>query len=106
MKLKTWKFAFIITLLLLVGSNLFWFMVVIDQAVTDKYQSMNIYHQEQVIREMGQLIVSGSKDYNKKDILHLLRQANKEAFITEEENTIIYENVYFTFENDKLVKVQ
>jgi len=80
-------------------------MVVIDGAVTEKYQSMNIHYKDQTIKEMGQLIVKGTKKYSKKDILHLLRMANKDAFIIEEDNKIIFENIAFIFENDKLVEV-
>ena len=84
---------------------MYWFLVVIDQAVTDKYQSMDLHHQDQLINDMGSLIVQGIESKNKKDVLFLLRQAKPDAFIVDEGDIVIFENIAFEFEQDKLVKV-
>lgn len=103
---KSWKISFFISTVFLICSNAYWFMLAIDSAVTDKYQSMDIYHKEEVIKELGRLIVKGSKIYSKKDMLHLLRQSKNNAFIVEEGNILYFDNVVFVFENDKLVEVK
>ena len=106
MKTKTWKILFFASLLILVASNIFWFGVAIDYGLTINYQSMDLSAQEQTIKALGNLIVKGSKQYSKQDILHLLRQANKDAFIVEEDNNIIFENLVFEFKEGKLVNVK
>jgi len=55
---------------------------------------------------LGELIVKGTQKYTKKDILHILRQANKDAFIVEEDNLIDVEGVKFIFTNGKLSDVK
>ncbi|MCP4989586.1 MAG: hypothetical protein GY928_27085 [Colwellia sp.] len=89
----------------MIGSNIYWFLVVIDQAVTDKYQSMDLYHQDQLIIDMGKLIVQGTPSKSKKDILFLLRQAKPDAFIVDDGNVVMFENIAFKFENGKLINV-
>lgn len=106
MKLRSWKFAFIVSVLLIIVSNAFWTLIVLDLAVTNKYQSMDNYSKKDAIADLGNLIVNGSKDYSKKDIIHLLRQSNSEAFIVDEGDVVIYQNIAFTFKNDKLIQVK
>jgi len=106
MKIKSWKFAFIVSIFLLLVSNIYWFLQVLGQSISEEYVSRDNYYKGQVIQTLGQLIVKGSGGYTKKDVLHLLRQSNKEAFIVDEDNKLIFENVTFIFEDDKLVKVQ
>ena len=67
---------------------------------------MDNYSKEDAIVDLGKLIVSASSEYSKKDIIHLLRQANKEAFIVEEGDLVIYENITFTFQDNKLVNIK
>lgn len=106
MKLRSWKFAFIVSVLLIIVSNAFWALIALDLAITNKYQSMDNYSKEDAIADLGNLIVNGSKDYSKKDIIHLLRQSNSEAFIVDEGDVVIYQNIGFTFKNDKLIQVK
>ncbi|WP_408004179.1 Imm58 family immunity protein [Pseudoalteromonas galatheae] len=89
----------------LIGSNTYWFFVFADQALTEKYQSMNLHHQDQLIADMGNLIVKGIEGKSKKDVLFLLRQAKPEAFLVDEGDVVTFENIAFKFEQDKLVAV-
>ncbi len=66
---------------------------------------MDLHHQDQLINDMGSLIVQGIESKNKKDVLFLLRQAKPDAFIVDEGDILIFENIAFEFEQDKLVKV-
>ena len=105
MKIKSWKFGFTLSILLLIISNLYWFFIVIDNAVTEKYQSMEMDHQRKLIIEMGYLIVNGSPSKNKKDVIYMLRQIKPTAFIVDNGHTVIYENIAFHFKNGQLVEV-
>lgn len=66
---------------------------------------MDLHHQDQLITDMGNLIVQGIESKSKKDVLFLLRQAKPDAFIVDEGDVVIFENIAFKFEQDKLVKV-
>ncbi|NOU49050.1 hypothetical protein HG263_00605 [Pseudoalteromonas sp. JBTF-M23] len=101
-----WKISFFVSILLLISSNLYWLIALIDQGVTNTYLSYEYDDANKSIKSLGELIVKGAAEYNQKDILHLLRQANPDSFIVEEENVIITEFARFTFDNGKLVNVQ
>lgn len=104
--MKRWKRAFLVTLAILVATNLIWFYSVIDSGVTYTYQQVSLDEKSRAVKMFGELIVKGGQKYTKKDILHILRQANKEAFIVEEENSIDVEGVKFIFTNGKLSEVK
>ena len=103
--MNKWKISFIICLIILLISNLYWLYVAFDSGVTQTYQQVTIDDQNEIINSLGDLIVKGAKEYNKKDILYLLRKSKPNALIVEEGNKIFYEGTQFVFENDKLVNV-
>ena len=103
--MNKWKIAFIVAIVLLIITNLFWLFNSLDMGITSTYQDITVDNQNKTISALGALIVKGSKDYNQKDILHLLRQADPKAFIIEEDNKISYDGVNFKFENGTLVSV-
>ncbi|ASD69106.1 hypothetical protein [Pseudoalteromonas piscicida] len=61
-------------------------------------QSINLHHQDQLITDMGKLIVQGIEGKSKKDVLFLLRQAKPEATLVDEGDVVIFENIAFKFE--------
>jgi len=101
-----WKVSFWVTLLLLVLSNVFWAVVVIDNAVTATYR--NTAHEDVLTANdlLGRLVVEGGKHYSMQDITHILRQMKPDAFIVEEANTVKAQNVTFIFKDGVLVQVQ
>jgi len=101
-----WRTSFLVAALLFIVSNGFWLYTVVNQAISYSYLTDEYQHSANSLKGLGELIVKGSKDYNQKDILHLLRQANPDSFIVEEGNTIHSEFATFTFENGKLTSVQ
>lgn len=104
--MKKWKWSFFITLALLVATNIFWLYSAIDAGVTYTYQQVSLDDKSKAVKILGELIVKGGQKYTKKDILHILRQANKEAFIVEQENLINVEGVQFIFKNGKLSEIK
>ncbi|MCB0324990.1 MAG: immunity protein 58 [Bdellovibrionales bacterium] len=104
--MNRWKFAFFVCLFLLMGTNVWWFYVTLDQAVSYTYLGQSYDEKKQVIQELGRLLVNGSKGYSKKDIVHLLRQSRPDALIVEENGLVIYENIEFRFADDKLVAIE
>lgn len=103
--MNKWKLAFIIAIVLLIGTNLFWLYNTVDNAITIDYHRVEMGYQKKTIDALGSLIVQGSKQYKQKDILHLIRQADPEAFIVEEDSSIHYEGANFQFEDGQLVSV-
>ena len=104
--MKKWKWGFFVTLALLIATNAFWFYTVIDAGVTYTYQQVSLDDKSRAVKILGELIVKGGKEYSKKDILHILRQTYKGAFIVEEDNLINVEGVNFIFVNGKLSEVK
>jgi len=104
--MNIWKTSFFITLLILIVTNLFWLYVVIDNGVTYTYQQTSLNEKDKAIDMLGSLIVKGGQRYTKKEILHLLRQANQDAFIVDEKNTIDVDGVQFIFNHGKLSNIQ
>lgn len=101
-----WKLSFFVSLVFLITSNLFWLYVVIDQGISYSYLYNENNYTKSSIKALGELIVKGSEKYTQKDILHLLRQANTDDFIVEEDNKIITGFSTFTFKNGKLISVE
>jgi hypothetical protein len=55
---------------------------------------------------LGALVVKGGQQYTKKDVLNIVRQMNKDAFLVEEENLSDVDGVKFIFVNGKLSEVK
>lgn len=102
---KSWKAGFWCCFIGLLVSNVYWCLVVIDQAATNKYTEMELHSQRQAVSELGNLIVTGIESTSKKDVVFLLRQANPDAFIVDDEEHVIYQNISFYFNNDRLVSI-
>ena len=66
---------------------------------------MELHSQRQAVSELGNLIVTGIESTSKKDVVFLLRQANPDAFIVDDEEHVIYQNISFYFNNDRLVSI-
>jgi len=77
-----------------------------DQAISYSYLDTSYEDQVKSNAVLGNLIVKGSKSYNQKDFLFLLRQAYPNEFIVEEGNKITMGFNVFEFENNQLVKAQ
>lgn len=104
--MNKWKVSFFAVLTLLIVANVFWIHTVLNASATYSYQQVTLYEKSKTVDLLGSLIVKNGQQYSKKDILYILRQANKDAFIVEEENQIIIDNVKFIFENGVLSEVK
>ena len=104
--MKKWKWSFFVALALLIATNILWLYTAIDAGVTYTYQQASLDDKEKAVEMLGMLVVKGRQQYTKKDILHILRQSNKDAFIVEEENLIDVEGVKFIFVNGRLSAVK
>lgn len=104
--MNKWKIAFFVAILVAVASNGYWFMRVVDSAIS--YSYLNDSYEDEASRfdALGKLVVLGSTEYSQADILHLLRQTDVEAFIVEEIDKIAFEGIEFVFVDDRLVEVR
>lgn len=103
--MSKWKVSFFVAVAVLIATNIFWLYSAIDAGVTYTYQQVSLDEKSKVVGMLGALVVKGGHQYTKKDILHILRQVNKDAFIVEEENLIDVDDVKFFFTNGKLSEV-
>lgn len=104
--MNRWKAAFFISVAFLIATNAFWLYSAIDSGVTYTYQQVSLDEKTKAVERLGALVVKGGQQYTKKDLLHILRQLNKDAFIVEEENLIEVEGIKFLFVNGRLAEVQ
>ena len=104
-QMNKWKVAFFVMLTTLILSNGFWVCSAIDSGISYTYQQASLDDIGEANKFLGELIVKGGKEYNQKDILHLIRQSYPNAFIVEEDNLIKINYVTFEFKNNKLVGV-
>jgi|SRR5450830_1054149 len=104
--MNKWKLSFFIILIALVVTNSFWLYKAIDAGVTYTYQQVTLDEKTKAVEMLGALLVKNGQQYTKKDVLYILRQLNKDAFIVEQENLINIEGVKFIFINDKLSEVK
>jgi hypothetical protein len=104
--MNPWETALFVTLVGLILSNIFWAYFLFDQSIsyTDLLDSYE--EKSRTVSALGSLIVKGSDQYSKQDLLHVLRQSKPEAFIVDEGDTIVFEQIRFTFSDGTLVKVQ
>ncbi len=104
--MKIWKSSFFVTALLLAVTNIFWLYSSIDAGVSYSYQQVSLDEKIESVKMLSELIISGAQKYSKKDILHILRNKNKDAFIVEVEDYISVNGVKFIFTNGKLSNVE
>jgi hypothetical protein len=104
--MNKWKVAFFVVLILGLASNGFLFHSLVDSAVSYSYLHDSYEAESRRFSALGDLVVAGADEYTQADILHLLRQANENAFIVEEDNVLHYEGVSFFFDADKLAQVE
>ena len=104
--MNRWKIAFFSTVALLVISNAYWAFTIVDSAISYSYLYDSYDEQVRKIDSLGDLIIEGTPRHTKADIIHLLRQADADGFIVEEEDTVLYKNLSFIFVENQLVDVQ
>ena len=104
--MNRWKIAFfsaVAALVLSTGYFLFW---LVDAGISYSYLTDSYNEQVTKVEKLGDLVVQGSVDYTRADILHLLRQSDPDGFIVEEGDRIHYSGITFTFTDDRLTDVQ
>ena len=104
--MNKWKVAFFVVLILALASNGYLFYHLVDSGISYSYLHDDLEGQSRKLNALGELVVAGADEYTKSDILHLLRQANKDAFIVEEENMIHFDGISFIFDGDKLTRIE
>lgn len=104
--MNRWKVAFFVVVVLAIASNGFLIYLLIESAVSYGYLHDSYTAESKRFDTLGELVVAGSDDYTQADILHLLRQAQADAFIVEENDKIFFKGVEFAFVDDRLVEVR
>ena len=104
--MNKWKVAFFVVLIIALASNGYLFYHLVDSGISYSYLHDDYDAKSRQLIALGELVVAGADEYSRSDILHLLRQAKKDAFIVEEEDVIDFEGIRFIFDGEKLTKVE
>lgn len=104
--MNKWKVAFFAVLILGLASNGYLYYLLVDVGISYSYLYDSYEAEARRFSALGDLVIAGADDYTQADVLHLLRQANKDALIAEEENVLHFEGISFVFDDDKLTKVE
>ena len=104
--MNRWKAAFFVALAIAVVSNVLWLMQAIDSGISYSYLADSYDHEKRRFESLGSLVVAGSADYSQADVLHLLRQADSDAFIVEEGQSITLDGIVLVFNDDRLAEVR
>jgi hypothetical protein len=104
--MNKWKLAFFVVLIIALASNGYLFYHIVDSGISYSYLHDEYDARLRQYDALGELVVAGADEYTKSDILHLLRQAKKDAFIVEEEDAIHFDGIRFIFDGDKLTNIE
>lgn len=91
--MNQWKEALFIVLILSLASSGYLFYHLMDSGISYGYLHDHYDAQSLQLNALGEFLVAGSDEYTRADILHLLRQPNKDAFIVEEDDAIYFEGI-------------
>ena len=105
-KVNGWKIAFIITLLLLVVSNGILMYLLLDAGVTYTYMQVGYGDTLKANGTLKSLIPELTDNMTRKDIVHLLRKNNPDAFITDNDEGVGINQLKLQFENDRLINIE
>ena len=104
--MNRWKMAFVVAVLAAIGTNAYWVTMFVDEATSYSYAMDSCREIGDRFTALRDLVIAGTAEYTQSDILHLLRQANPDAFIIEDGNSIYFEGIEFAFEDDRLTTVR
>jgi len=96
-----WKWAFFISIAVFVIVTAFMAYGLLDQGITITYMSNGYERTEKDLNRLAEIF---PKNYNKKDILYLLRKNNPDAFIVEDECTVQLAGLRFEFDQNGKLK--
>ncbi len=103
--MKKLKIALIITtLLVLVVSNAFWFLVWIDSSLNEKTQDIDIAYYQEKSEIYFDFIKEISKSNSRREIEQLLKSHYSKEFWSSE-NVLNTKDLKFIFSNGELVRV-
>jgi uncharacterized protein YpmS len=96
-----WKWAFFISIAVFVTVIVFMGYGLLDQGITITYMSDGYERTENDLNRLAEIF---PKNYNKKDILYLLRKNNPDAFIVEDECAVQINGLRFEFDQNGKLK--
>ena len=96
-----WKWAFFISITVCLAVIVFMAYGLLDQGITITYMSDGY---ERTEKDLDHLAGIFPKNYDKKDILYLLRKNNPDAFIVEDKCTVQLNGLRFEFDQNGKLK--
>jgi hypothetical protein len=100
-----WKAACVVTVLLLVGSNLFWIYSMVDFGITYSYQQDALDGYKSNAETLARITQTLAPNLTKEELLALAHQFYADADIVDKDGAIWVAGVGFVFDGDRLRKI-
>ena len=100
--MKPWM---VVLLILLIGSNGWWFYRSIDQGITVAHQSDELGHRRHTMDLLASLVMNLPRDRSQEETLRLLRDKYPEEIVKVTGDTLEIDGVILVFEQDTLADV-
>jgi hypothetical protein len=101
---KFWFYAFIISFLLLILSNLYWLHSMLDQASINKYTDLTLHQKSETVKQLLKIAPLLSKGESKEQVIKILKECDPDSEPFEKEGQI--HQSYLSFEFDKENKLK
>ncbi len=99
------KKAFIITLAILLATNLVWVYLSVNQAITYDYTMQGYKYLKEDIKLMRELMADFSEHESKEEMMKIIKDKYSGHIIKEEEGILFIDRIGLKFEGNKLARI-
>ncbi len=99
------KKAFIITLAILLGTNLVWVYLSVNQAITYDYTMQEYKYRIKEAKLMKRLMTAFCKDEDREKIVKIIKEKYSDHILKEDKGVFFVDSIGFKFSGDKLSEI-
>jgi hypothetical protein len=104
---KFWLYAFIISFLLFILSNLYWLHSMLNQASINKYTDLTIHQKSKTVKQLLKIAPLISKGDSKEQVIKILKECDADSEPFEKEGQIHQSYLSFEFDKDnRLINIK
>jgi hypothetical protein len=99
------KKAFIVTLSLLLATNLVWAYMFVNQAITYDYTREEYRYRMNEVKLMKSLLIDFCKDENREKIMKIVKEEYSDHILKEDKGIFFVDSIGLKFSGDKLSEI-